>query len=308
MEPHNVGVDDHDPDASHTEAVHLVADDARTQLRASGFTETSSATGPTHTSTVSTPATPPTSSPGSTSRTHCAGCRDTSADSQRRSATTRRPGEPPATDPTTVSRGHDITERTGTSTPALVLDMPVDAEEAERIGRLDGIVYDPTNGCISYLIVVPEAMARGEWLIHSDLIEFVGTRLRLNIARSTLAWEPKSEADDRSETADIDRGRASYSPAGTISQLRSRAAVHEQLAHSDVTVRRTVAVVDAKGVTIGHVRGVMIAAPAQHVTAVIVAPETDPTGTVVVPMSKVEAVADDRVTVTTNADPSLTVR
>lgn len=37
--PHDLGIDDTDPDAAHTEGGHLVADDARPVLRAKGFTD-----------------------------------------------------------------------------------------------------------------------------------------------------------------------------------------------------------------------------------------------------------------------------
>ncbi len=39
IEPHDVGVNDRDPDAAHTEAAHLLADEAHGVLSARGFTD-----------------------------------------------------------------------------------------------------------------------------------------------------------------------------------------------------------------------------------------------------------------------------
>lgn len=38
-EPHDLGLDDRDPDTAHTEAAHLLADEVHATLRARGFTD-----------------------------------------------------------------------------------------------------------------------------------------------------------------------------------------------------------------------------------------------------------------------------
>lgn len=182
---------------------------------------------------------------------------------------------------------------------ALILDMPVDAENAEPLGRLDAVVYDPTTGCVSYLIVASDDGSRATHLIHSSLIQYHDTRLRLNITRYTLSLSAVTEPGTPADGTDPPRR---LPPTTAISRLRTRHAVHEELGHSDVTIRRSTAVVDADGEPVGRVHGVAIASPAQHLTDVLVAQAHTPVDHVVVPASALAHVGDDQLTLSIGRD------